>query len=72
MDPNELNARKSRLSPRLLALQGISGVGLGDGCVAIYLEMDSADVRQRALALVDAEAPGTPVAFHVTGAFRKS
>ena len=72
MDADELAARKLRVSPKLLSLQGISGVGLREGHVAIYLETDTDDVRQRARSLVEALVPGTPIAFLVTGAFRKS
>jgi hypothetical protein len=72
VDSDELSERKRRLSPKLLQLRGVSGVGLREGSVAIYLESDEDDVRQQAQALVDANAPGTPIAFEVTGAFRKS
>lgn len=72
MEPNDLASRKQRLSPKLLAVDGVSGVGIGEGHVVVYLVDDSDSVREQARGIIDAQEPGTPVSFHITGAFRKT
>jgi hypothetical protein len=66
----DLRALKARVSPRLLAIDGVTGVGIAGRTLAVYLEADSEAVRQEVAALLDAEAPGVPVSFTVTGWFR--
>jgi hypothetical protein len=67
----ELADRKHSLSPKLLGIPGVSGVGLREGVVAVYLESEDSVTRHAVQALVDAEQPGTPIGFYVSGAFRK-
>ena len=65
----ELRIVKKRVSPQLLSLAGISGVGINGGRLAVYLESDSKAVRQAVDKVVDTVAPGVPVLFVVTGKF---
>jgi hypothetical protein len=71
VDANDLALRKRRLSPKLLAVPGISGVGLRNGGVVVYLDEDADEVRETARSLVEADEPGTPLSFDVTGRFQK-
>lgn len=67
-DPAQI---KKRISPRLLAVPGVSGVGVPRGRLTVYLVEDSEAVRRSvsdALAELACEAP---VDFVATGAFRK-
>lgn len=69
--PADLRATKARLSPRLLALAGVSGLGISADGLTVYLVKDSEPVRREVAAVVTAEAPGTPVIFQATGPLRK-
>ena len=60
---------KQRLSPRLLGIAGVSGVGVSRGQLTIYLEKDSDTARQQIDQLLAGEAPDTPTRFVVTGEF---
>ncbi len=69
----ELRALKRRHARSLLAQSGVSGVGLEQDArqnwqLVIYLERDDATVR----AALPQTIEGWPVAFVVTGAFRKA
>jgi len=66
----ELREIKRRLSDLILRIPGVSGLGLPRNTLTVYLEEDSATARQAVAELVENEAPGTPVAYMVTGAFR--
>lgn len=66
-DPRTL---KKRLSPGLLNISGVSGVGISGGKLAIYLKVDSDTVRQAVEKVVGNEAPDVPVTYVVTGKFR--
>ncbi len=66
----DLREVKRRLSPRLLGIRGVSGVGLPGGRLTIYLAEDSESVRREVAALLESDAPDTPVTYVVTGAFR--
>jgi hypothetical protein len=65
----DLEAVKQRLSPRLLGIAGVSGVGVSGGQLTIYLEKDSDTARQQIDQLLAGEAPDTPTRFVVTGEF---
>lgn len=67
----DLKALKRRLSPRLLALEGVSGVGISSGRLTIYLSEDLAALRRRLQRILKSEAPGVEVAMIPTGEFRK-
>ncbi len=71
MDRDALLDLKRRLSPALLAIPGVSGVGTAGDTLTVYLESDSAEARAACEAAIRAEAPSAEVAFVVTGPFRK-
>ena len=62
-------ALKRRLSPLLLEIAGVAGLGLPRGRLTVYLEADDAAVRRRVLDIATREAPGAKLEFEVTGAF---
>lgn len=66
---SELLTLKKRLSPGLLSIAGVSGVGISEGTLAIYLEVDSDSVRQAVEKVVGTQAPDAPVTYVVTGKF---
>jgi hypothetical protein len=68
-DQAELEQAKQRLSGKLLAIDGVSGVGVGNGRVHIYLAQDHPDVRGAVDRIMESEAPGIPHACFVTGEF---
>lgn len=61
---------KRRLSPRLLGIRGVSGVGIPGGKLTVHLAEDSDAARKEVETVLASEAPGTTVAYVVTGAFR--
>jgi hypothetical protein len=71
MDPDALRAVKERLSPDLLRMPGVSGVGISGGKLRVYLSEDSDTLRKAVRARVDAEATDAEVGFEVTGRFRR-
>ena len=70
MNTADIRALKQRLSPRLLDIAGVSGVGIRGGNLAVYLEVDSEPVRQVVAGVVATEAPNVSVAYVITGPFR--
>ncbi len=71
MDANALKAAKDRLSPNLLRVPGVSGVGIAGGKLHVYLADDSETARNAVRVIVQAEAPDADLAFEVTGRFRR-
>jgi len=67
IDPVEL---KRGLSPLLLGIKGVSGVGLPGGKLTVYLESEDEDTRRRVQEVVAKAAPDAVVQFQVTGPFR--
>jgi hypothetical protein len=62
---------KRRISPKLLRIPGVSGVGLPRGRLTVYLTEDSDKVRREVDQVVQAAAgTGLPCDYVVTGAFR--
>ena len=57
MDANALKAAKDRLSPNLLRVPGVSGVGIAGGKLHMYLADDSETARNAVRDVVQAEAP---------------
>lgn len=70
MQTNDLLTVKKRLSPGLLNIGGVSGVGISGGTLAVYLDVDSKAVREAVEKVVAAEAADVPVTYVVTGKFR--
>jgi hypothetical protein len=66
----DIQGIKRRLSPLLLRLPGVSGVGSAGGKLAVYLSEDSERVRRDVAAVVEAEAPDTSITYILTGTFR--
>jgi hypothetical protein len=67
-DPKAL---KQKVSPQILQLPGVSGIGVPKGRLTVYLEVDSDDVRERVRKVLDAVSPESEVAFLVTGKFTR-
>jgi hypothetical protein len=68
---NDLRSVKQRLTPRLLAIDGVTGIGLREGRLAVYLDGPRDAARQQVQALVGAQAPGTVVEFFESGELRR-
>jgi hypothetical protein len=66
-DPKDV---KQLVSPRLLEIPGVSGVGVPGDILTVYLERDSDQVRRKVRAVVNTVAPSADIAFSVTGRFR--
>jgi len=69
--PDDLCSVKQRLAPRLLAIDGVTGVGLREDRLVVYLEGPGDGARRRVSALVEGEAPGTVVEYFESGEFRR-
>lgn len=67
-DPKAL---KQQISPRILQVPGVSGIGIPKGRLTVYLEVDSDDVRQKVRRVVDSVSPESEVMFMVTGKLTK-
>jgi hypothetical protein len=68
---NALLEIKRRLSPKLMPLESVSGVGVSGGKLAVYLVREAAEEELiKIRELIDTEAPGTQVEFVTTGEFR--
>ncbi len=65
----DVKALKRRVAPRLLAIDGVTGLGTPGGVLVVYLENDSAALRSEVDAALRAEGvPETHVV--VTGEFK--
>jgi hypothetical protein len=69
--PSDPLALKRLLSPLLLGVDGVSGIGVPGGQLTIYLEADNADLRHRVEEIVAKATPTVTPRFEVTGRFRK-
>jgi hypothetical protein len=69
-DNADLQQLKRRLSPRVLRIPGVSGIGTGRGTLTVYLVDDSEAPRRAVEAVVQSEAGNTAVEYVVTGTFR--
>lgn len=70
-DVIDLKKAKRQLSPHLLKVQGVSGVGLPDGTLTVYLTKDAPNVRRSVNRVFKTVAPGTQHKFAVTGTLHK-
>jgi hypothetical protein len=68
----DLPELKRQLSPLLLRIPGVSGVGIHDGTLTVYLADESPLTKQPVEALIASHAPGVDVQYVVTGVFRAS
>jgi hypothetical protein len=68
---NRIRDIKRQISAALLDTPGVSGVGVREGRVMVYLERNDPALKARAKALADARAPGVELQFEVSGRFGK-
>ncbi len=66
---SDLSEVKRRLAPRLLRIEGVSGVGVRGGVLTVYLKRDAAAIRREVAAVLAEEAPEVRVDYIVTGEF---
>ncbi len=64
-------AIKQKISSQILQLPGVSGIGIPEGRLTIYLEVDSDDIRERVREVLKTVSPETDVIFMVTGKFSR-
>jgi hypothetical protein len=69
--PTDPRSLKRKVSPQILQLPGVSGIGVPNGRLTIYLESDSKDVRERVREVLRTVSPEADVVFLVTGKFAK-
>jgi len=67
---NNLQELKKNLSPRLLQIAGVSGVGTAGGKLTVYLDEDLPGIKHKVLDIVGDCASDADVQFVVTGVFR--
>jgi hypothetical protein len=69
--PSDPRALKRKISPQILRLPGVSGIGVPNGRLTVYLESDSEDIRERVREVLKTVSPEADVVFLVTGKFAK-
>jgi hypothetical protein len=69
--PSDPRALKRKVSPQILQLPGVSGIGIPKGRLTVYLESDSEDLRERVREVLKTVSPDTDVVFLVIGRFSK-
>ena len=62
---------KRQISAALLDTPGVSGVGVREGRVMVYLERDDPALKARVKALAAERTPGVALRFEVSGRFGK-
>ena len=68
---DDLRDLKRRISPKLMPLESVSGVGISGGKLAVYL-VSEADAKEleKIRKVIAGEAPGIEVTFVTTGVLR--
>ena len=69
MTEAELLDLKRTLTPAILNIKGVSGLGVGDSRLNVYLERDDSAVRTQVESTVSALAGDIPIHFVVSGPF---
>ena len=69
--PPDAARLKQALSPVLLEIEGVSGVGVPGGQLTIYLTADDPEVKGKVREVVARASPGVTPRFEVTGMFQK-
>lgn len=64
---SDLRSLKRDVSPALLRLRGVSGVGIAENALRVYLEAESEDVKAEARSVVATKNANVNVEFVVTG-----
>jgi hypothetical protein len=67
---SDLRELKQRVSPRLLRIPGVSGVGIHGGRLIVYLVEESEALQQEVAGVLESERADIPVNYVVTGVFR--
>ena len=70
MDTTSLRELKRRVSPMLLSVPGVSGVGVSGGQLRVYLESESPALRKRVAGVVEGLVKEGDITFEVVGTFR--
>ena len=68
---NRIRDIKRQISAALLDTPGVSGVGIREGRVMVYLERNDPELKARVKALAAARAPDAELQFEVSGVFGK-
>jgi hypothetical protein len=69
---NDLREYKKTISARILAIQGVTGVGIPEGKFTVYLLQDLPGVRQKVLNVVAPELSAEEVQFVESGEFSRT
>jgi hypothetical protein len=69
-DDADLEKLKRSISPQILAIAGVSGIGVGENILRIYLERDDANARAAVEQLIRGKGSGVPIEFRVIGKLR--
>jgi tagatose-1,6-bisphosphate aldolase len=67
----DLLSVKNLVSPKLLKLSGVTGVGISGEKLAVYLDQDKPEIRQQVQQHLDSVADGVEAEFFESGTFRK-
>jgi hypothetical protein len=65
----DIETLKQRLSPRIMDIDGVSGVGAGEHHLHVYLERDDESIRNAVENAVRSEAPELPIRYISSGKF---
>ena len=66
---SDLEDTKRRITGKLIAIEGVSGVGMGPDRIHVYLAQDNDRVRTAVAQVMSAEASGAPFEYIHTGPF---
>lgn len=64
---NRIREAKRAVSVELLRIDGVTGVGVSDDSLNVYVAGDDAETKQRVQNVLNQLAPGIPVRFVITG-----
>jgi hypothetical protein len=67
----DLKTVKRRVSEAVLKIPGVSGVGLPDQGLTIYLAAESPELRERVKRTLEPLNVSVPIHWQVTGEFRR-
>jgi hypothetical protein len=66
---SDLRQYKKSVSARILSIQGVTGVGIPQGKLTVYLQQDLPGVRQKVLNIVAPDLSAEEVQFIESGEF---
>jgi len=70
MEESQLLKLKQTLAPGMLAIPGVSGIGVGVEGLNVYIEKDDQAIRDQVERHVRAADPQVPIRFVVSGRFK--